>query len=257
MAPRVSDGGDGTVLAAYLHANTLSHSFSDSLMKLISHDMVNQARVVRAGVLQFRCGAGGLVQARNEVVQHFLDSSDAEWLWCVDSDMGFLPDVVDRLVEAADQAERPVVGALCFGLREVAPDGMCGWKVRPFPTVYDWGQDPAGTLGFHVRRDYTPNALTQVAGTGAACLLIHRSAAEKIRAEAGDVWFTPVAFADGRPVSEDLSFCYRLNKLGLPVFVHTGVPTSHHKQIWLSEDEYRLFEAAYRAAADSGAAVGA
>ncbi|GAA3665163.1 hypothetical protein GCM10022224_031880 [Nonomuraea antimicrobica] len=133
---------------------------------------------------------------------------------------------------------------------QVAPDGMCGWKVRPFPTVYDWGQDPQGTFGFHVRRDYTPNALTQVAGTGATCLLVHRSAAEKVRAEAGDVWFNPVAFTDGRPVSEDLSFCYRLNRAGIPVFVHTGVPTSHHKQIWVGEDEYRLFEAAYRAAAE-------
>lgn len=240
----------GTVLAAYLHANTLSHSFSDSLMKLVSHDMVNEARVIRGGVLQFRCGSGGLVQARNEVVQQFLDASDAEWLWCVDSDMGFLPDTVDRLVEAADPVERPVVGALCFGLKEVAPDGMCGWRVRPFPTLYDWGRDPAGTLGFHIRRDYRSNTLTQVAGTGAACLLVHRSAAETVRAEAGDAWFAPVTFTDGTPVSEDLSFCYRLNRVGIPVFVHTGVPTSHHKQFWVSEDEYQLFEAAYRVAAD-------
>jgi len=236
----------GTVQVAYLHPGTVSQSFSDSLMRLVAHDMAHDGRVIRSGgPAMFRCGSGGLVEARNAVMRHLLDESGADWLWMVDADMGFAPDTVDRLVDAADPAVRPVVGALCFGLREVAPDGMGGFRVRAFPTLYDWARDPQGTLGFCIRRDYKPDTVTQVAGTGAACLLVHRSAAQKVRADSG-TWFDKAAFADGTPVGEDLSFCYRLGKAGVPVFVHTGVPTTHHKQIWLGEEEYLLLEAAYR-----------
>jgi hypothetical protein len=82
------------------------------------------------------------------------------------------------------------------------------------------------------------NALVQVAGTGAACLLIHRGVLEKVRAEHGDVWFDRVTYASGLKVAEDLSFCYRVNSAGFGVFVHTGVRTTHHKAVWLSETDY-------------------
>ncbi|PWK81721.1 glycosyl transferase family 2 [Lentzea atacamensis] len=226
------------VLAAYLHPNSVSHSFSDSLMRLFAYDIQHAGHVARGGgPAMFRCGSGGLVEARNDVVKHFLSGS-ADWLWFVDSDMGFAPDTVDRLLEVADPATRPVVGGLCFGLRETAPDGLHGWETRSFPTLYDWGRKNDGETGFVVRRDYPVNAVTQVAGTGAACLLMHRSVLQRIADELGEVWFDRTRYPSGKPVSEDLSFCSRLGALGVPVFVHTGVRTNHHKQVWVSEQDY-------------------
>jgi glycosyltransferase involved in cell wall biosynthesis len=228
-----------TVLVAYLHPNVVSHSFSDSLMRLFAYDIQHEARVARGGgPMMFRCGPGGLVEARNDVVRHFLDEFDADWLWFVDSDMGFAPDTVDRLVAVADPVQRPVVGALCFGMRETAPDGLNGWQTTPFPTLYDWAKKPDGETGFLVRRTYPVNSVVQVAGTGAACLLIHRSILARIRDEFGDVWFDRSRYPSGTPIAEDLSFCARVNQLGAPVMVCTGVRTNHHKQVWLGEDYY-------------------
>lgn len=242
----------GAVLVAYLHPNQISHCFSDSLMRLVAYDIGSKGRVIRSGgPVMFRCGPNGLVEARNAVVKHFLDNTKADWLWMIDSDMGFKPETVDRLVEAADPVARPVVGGLCFGLRETEPDGFGGWVVRPFPTLYDWAKNRAGTFGFRIRREYQPDTLTQVAGTGAACLLVHRSVLEKVQADSG-TWFDPVKQSDGKLVSEDLSFCYRINTAGFPVFVHTGVQTVHHKQIWVGEDVFTLFEALYRAKPKGG-----
>lgn len=229
----------GTVLPAYLHPNVVSHSFSDSMTRLLAYDLGHAGRVVRAGgPVMFRCGPGGLVEARNQVMQHFLDESSAEWLWMVDSDMGFAPDIVERLVAVADPAERPVVGALCFGLRETQPDGMQGWVTRPFPTLYQWASKPDGETGFLAVDSYPVNTLVRVAGTGAACLLVHRSAAMAVRAAEGDVWFERTRYPSGAKVSEDLSFCYRLATAGVPVYVHTGIRTSHHKQVWLGEGDF-------------------
>jgi hypothetical protein len=39
-------------------------------------------------------------------------------------------------------------------------------------------------------------------------------------------------------MGEDLSFCMRAGSLGIPVHVHTGVKTTHLKQLWLSEADY-------------------
>ena len=231
--------GDGAVLVAYLHPNRVSHSFVDSLMRLVAWDMAHEGRVVATGgPLMFRCGPGGLVEARNGVVRQFLDETDHEWLWLVDSDMGFAADTVDRLVEAADPVSRPIVGGLCFALRETSPDGMGGWRTQPAPTLYDWARKPDGEFGFSARRDYPVASVAQVAGTGAACLLVHRSALVAVRAEFGDEWFDRVQQSSGQKVSEDLSFCYRAGRVGAAVFVHTGVRTTHHKEVWVSDTDF-------------------
>jgi hypothetical protein len=227
------------VLVAYLHPNAVSHSFSDSLMRLVAWDLAHRQRVIATGgPLMFRCGPGGLVEARNDVVKHFLDETTHDWLWVVDSDMGFAPDTVDRLLDAADPVARPVMGGLCFALRETAPDGLGGWRTHPVPTLYDWARKPDGEHGFASRRDYRVNTVTQVAGTGSACLLIHRNAVTAVRERDGDTWYDRVSYASGTRVSEDLSFCYRLGLAGVPVWVHTGVRTTHHKEIWLAETDY-------------------
>jgi GT2 family glycosyltransferase len=231
---------DGTVLVAYLHpATDIQHSFHVSLTGLVNYDVVNNQRLfASSGPFMVRTGTGGLVDSRNKAVAHFLDSSPEEWLWFVDTDMGFEPDVVDRLVAAADPVERPVVGALCFGMKQGDPDGFGGYVTTPFPTLYGWWKNPDGAEGFINADGYPQDTAVKVAATGAACLLIHRSVLEKVRAEHGDTWFEQVKYGDGRMVSEDLSFCYKLGMLDIPVHVHTGIKTTHAKTIWVGEDEF-------------------
>ncbi|MFA5712161.1 glycosyltransferase family 2 protein [Mycolicibacterium sp.] len=231
--------GNGRVQIAYLHRHTVSHSWVESMMRLVGYDAANRGRITNtAGPFMISADAGGLVEARNLGVQRFLDETDHEWLWFVDTDMGFLPDTVDRLVDAADPDERPVVGALCFALREMSYDGYGGRRCIPAPTLYMPAKTADGVVGFSNRWEFPDNTVLQVAGTGAACLLIHRTVLEKMRAECGDAWFDRVRYSDGQAISEDLSFCARLLQLGVPLFVHTGVKTTHHKQVWIGADDY-------------------
>jgi len=232
---------EGSVLLAYVHpGGAVQHSWHVSVVNLLRWDALGPDRIGRAGgPLAVKCGTDGLPAARNESVRHFLDSSQAEWLWLVDTDMGFTPDALERLVDAADPAARPVVGALCFGLRLDAPDGYGGYTTSPFPVLYEWAQRASdGQRGFAARVGYEPDTVMQVAGTGAACLLVHRSAAAAVRKEFGDRWFDKTTYADGTVVSEDLSFCWRLAAAGQQVFVHTGVRTTHAKAVWLGEDDW-------------------
>lgn len=227
------------VTVAYVHSNEVAHSWHMSLLELVAWDLAHEGRVFRGGWLAMRYGTDGLPAARNEAVQQFLQDKDAEWLFWTDTDMGFRPDTVDQLLAVADPAERPIVGALCFAQRELTSDGMGGYRCAPRPTIFDWVELENGHQGFHGRTVYPVNALVRCAGTGSACILIHRSVFERIHEEHGPNWYTRATNATtGQRMGEDLSFCMRAVALGIPVHVHTGARATHLKHVWLQEQDY-------------------
>lgn len=228
------------VTVAYVHPNEITHSWQQSLLGLLQHDLSNHARVARGGWLAVRCyGSDGIAGARETAVAQFLAEKDADWLFWIDTDMGFAPDTVDRLLEVADPVERPIVGALCFAQKQHGPDGLGGWHTSLVPTIYDWTTVESGESGFLSRADYPVNTLVRCAGTGSACILIHRSVLERM-VEQFKTCYTrvPNPTAGGRLLGEDLSFCMRAGAMSLPVFVHTGVRTTHFKPSWLSEQDF-------------------
>jgi hypothetical protein len=205
---------------------------------LIGWDLANHTRVIRGGYIGIRAGTDGMTLARNKAVKDFLAEKDAEWLFWIDTDMGFPPDTVDRLVEAADPEKRPIVGALCFGQEEYLDDGLGGFRCRAIPTIYDW-VDTGEQQGFAVRWKYSIDTLTQVGATGAACVLVHRSVFEKMQEKFGLAWYDRVPnTSTGQVLGEDFSFALRAGTMSIPMFVHTGVKATHYKNMWLAEDDY-------------------
>lgn len=222
------------VSMAWVHGSEVTYSWFQCILALIQHDMQHNQHVVSGQWLATKYGTGGIIQARNDTVKQFL-FTDSEWMFWIDTDMGFAPSTVDRLLEAADPVERPIMGALCWMNRELGPDGMGGWLTDAAPTVFQWHKDVVGS-GFRVDRDYPRDQVVQVGGTGSACILIHRSVFDRIEAAYSRTWYSPVQSSiDQGWLSEDLSFCARAAALEIPVHVHTGVSTSHLKQIWLDE----------------------
>lgn len=228
------------VTAAYVHDIEVAYSWHSSFVEMIGYDMSHDARVIRGGYMGVRYGTGGIVEARNTVARRFLASDRSDWLWWIDTDMGFAPDTIDRLLAAADARERPVVGGLCFANREIATDGMGGYRTHAVPTIYYYGEKD-GKEGFNAAASFADDKLIQCAATGSACLLIHRSALEAVQREYGDTWYLPIpnpSLGPGSTISEDLAFCMRLGAVGVPVHVHTGVKTTHLKPIWLSHEHF-------------------
>lgn len=222
------------VIVAYVHSHEVAHSWHVSMEALRAWDLQHDAHV--AGTIRLRCGFQGVPAARNAAVSAFLSIEGYDWLWWVDTDMGFRPDTVDRLLEAADPVQRPVVGALAFAHKYPDEDGLNGYRTEQVATIYDWvSTDEA--RGFIARPSYPVNELVRCAGTGSACILIHRRVFECIRATQPDrQWYDPVPNPGlGGMIGEDLSFCLRCAIAGIPIHVHTGIPTNHQKTVWLNE----------------------
>jgi len=220
----------GDVFGCYLSdGREVAHSFMSSVAGLREYDREHYGRLRLGDLTHARAASGGIASTRNDLTRIFLDETGCEWMWMVDADMGFKPDTLDRLLAH----EVPVSGALCFSWRPEEPDGMGGYRCRPIPTLFGWDG-----RGFQVAESYPHDTVVKVAGTGAACLLIHRSVAEKLREKHGDDWWTPVRYPDGDFISEDLSFCYRAGEAGFPIFVDTSIKTTHAKTIWVSEEHW-------------------
>lgn len=217
-----------TVVVAHIHPGQVSSYFLHSLTGMLLADRVGKQRIV--GLLQ-EWSSANVSQPRNNLTEQFLDRYTADWLLWVDSDMSFAPDALEQLLANADPETAPIVGGLCFG----SSNGAL------FPTIYQWGETEHGQLVTWRSYDYTPDAMVQVGATGAAFLLIHRSALVTIRERKFNAvfpWFQETELA-GKPAGEDLTFCIRAGICGIPVYVNTAVKVGHHKSQLLTEELYR------------------
>jgi cephalosporin hydroxylase len=229
-------GRDGIVQIGYLHGDTVSYSWHHSL----DADRDNDLNVIAKRSLNIPCGSGVLITPmRNYMAKLFLEGTSHEWLLICDTDMGFEPDAVHKLLASADPIDRPIVGGLCFAAMTANYDGMGGWRQAIVPTMYKIG-DVVGSdqKRFCFYGPYERNAVLRVAATGTAFLLVHRSVFERLREIHGNEWFSQVRDESGDTVGEDLAFCLRATAAGFRAYVNTGVRTSHHKRTWITEDDY-------------------
>lgn len=179
-------------------------------------------------------GSGLLSKLRNQVVKHFLDSTDSDWLLIMDADEVLSVANFDLLCATAHEKERPVVSALVFAAFG-SPNDM---YYKPVPAIF---QDaPEGFLPLY---KYDRNAVFEIDACGTGCMLIHRSVLEKFREVADPnqgpdwcwFWDGPI---NGKWISEDLLFSRRIRQLGFSIYVNTGVNLPHYKNYWLTEEHH-------------------
>jgi GT2 family glycosyltransferase len=122
------------------------------------------------------------------------------------------------------------VGALCWT--------RGGDSADPYPTLYELS-DGDGRLAFSRLSSWPEDTCVRVSATGAAFLLMHRTALERVEATSGDPaapWFRESAV--GAPMAlmgEDMTFCLRAGMAGIPVHVCTGVQVGHVKPVMLGK----------------------
>jgi hypothetical protein len=238
----------GSVIPAVIDGGEWSASFGLSWTDMMVYDQANTGRILgQNGSAQYvrkQSGTMGLASARSEIAAYFLQQN-AEWLFMVDSDMGYGPETIDQLVASAIRYDVKILGALCFAQKldkeqNQGPHGAIRYRI--VPTLYQYVEVPTtGESGFRSITKYQRDTFQHVAATGAACMLVHRDALAAIGPEP----FMPItdktAGGNGTPrtFSEDLSFCVRAHAAGLQIGVDTSIKTSHYKGgIYLDEIEF-------------------
>lgn len=249
LGPEVSDMvKGGSVIPAVIDGGTWAACFGLSWTDLMLHDQAMGGRIIGGSNQYLRKMAGtmGVAAARNEIAKYVIDS-DAEWLFMVDSDMGFAGDTLDRMIKSALHSDVQILGALCFAQKldpDVATGAFHAVRYRIQPTVYRYVEVAAtGERGFQSITKYRRDSFQRVAATGAACMLIHRDALEAIGPEPFMPITDPTAGGNDTPrtFSEDLSFCVRASAAGLDIGVDTSIKTTHYKGgIYLDEVAFAM-----------------
>lgn len=236
---------DQSTVIGYVNPGQVNSLFMQSVVDTIIADdrRGKHDRIIRHGGVIHTVSGPRIASARNEVVSTFLKGTTSQWLLMVDADMVWHPSDFDALISSADPEERPIVGGLCFG------GGRSGII---FPTMYILRQPTDEEPNpVQIIEDYPDNTLCKVDATGAAFLLMHRSALEKI-GEAFDgpsPWFVEGTVYKGMSFGEDWAFCMRAKSIDIPVYVHTGVKIGHVKPNIIDETSWEAYK---RVKADIG-----
>jgi Fe-S cluster biogenesis protein NfuA len=142
---------------------------------------------------------------RCEMVRKFL-ATDCEWLWSLDYDISFEPDVLYKLLDAAHADDRPIVTAIYVA-------NFKG-EYRPCIMLKDGGV--VSTDEFNDMKTWPKNFPLELHGAGMGCMMIHRSILEQIEtAHAEDPWpwfgHDVVQMTDGTTerMGEDFTFGFR------------------------------------------------
>jgi hypothetical protein len=238
------------VMVGFLHPGEYAACFANSLIHLLLFDSFHEKRMAHpAGFVGNETAATQIVTGRNQVARAFLDGTDAEWLFMIDADMGFDHDTVERLIATATTLGVPVVGGLAFACKSDGDGPHGARRYRAVPTLYKFYKDEdKGEAGVLPMFDYPRNQPVEVEATGAACMIVHRTALEQLRAEYGDHWFDLIELPakPGRTtLGEDISFCLRLKAQGIPLIVDTSIKTTHDKGWFLDEEYYDLQQAVH------------
>lgn len=232
-----------TVVIGVVHPGEVSMAHMASLMRAKEH-MLQYG--ILPGFLERRARSQHVYRARNEIAAAFL-ATGHDYLFFVDADMGIPRNAIERLLAVAHADERPIVAGLCFAQRDVAFfEDTYATDFDVVPTVQLWNVDDEGdVVSFGIVADYPRDTVCQIDATGGACVLIHRGVFDKMRAEFGEHWFTPLTNKNtGGPFGEDTSFFLRCRELGIPVHMDTSVKTSHDKGgVFLTEALWDLQQA--------------
>lgn len=172
----------------------------------------------------FGLTASSLVyDARNTLARQAIDEKCDRILW-IDSDMEFAPDAFARLSADMDEGREFVTGL--FFTRK-APVRPCIYKQCGYASE---GQEIVPlALNYN---DYPRDELFEVKASGLAFTLVSVEATRKVIEKFG------LPFSPMPGFGEDLSFCGRLQQLGIKMYCDSRVKIGHVGTGIISEDIY-------------------
>ncbi len=156
------------------------------------------------------CGSKGtyLPKARNFVHNGFLDSK-APYLFMLDSDILFPPNIAERLIAH----NLPIVGGYYRDKN----------ALDHHPAVYDFVDEDEKGIAYWNHRIQPGQGLERVDGMGAGCWLMTREVAETLGRD-------PYDLITG---GEDLVLSRKLMRLGIPLFVDWSLNCAHCGVGWI------------------------
>lgn len=156
---------------------------------------------------------------RNELVE----KTEGDWLFQLDTDHIFAPDLLWRLMKEAERGFNPIISGLY--LNKHPQSGHV-----PVANIKNDDGSLAQLLSWPKGARQIP-----VANVGGGCLLVQKYVFNKIRSEFNEMPFDLVP-----GLSEDYSFCKKASDLGFPITLCPQIECHHYTQHVLSARDFNF-----------------
>lgn len=164
-----------------------------------------------------------IYDARNNLAMQAIDGGFDRVLW-LDSDMQFGGDLMERLAKHLDDGKDLVAGLY---VKRTIPTG---------PVIYsrvDYEQtDTAMKPIVEPYNDYPRDSVFEVQGCGFGAVLMKTEIIKRVTDKFG------LPFSPFLGLGEDLSFCYRLQRLGIKMYCDSSIKVDHIGQVAFNEAMY-------------------
>ena len=195
--------------------DTLSAKFAQCLVNLVNHK--------RDFDVEVGFHVGSLVyDSRNKLAERAINSTADYVLW-LDSDMTFMPDTLDMMLDTLKTNNYEMLTGMYFIRRP------------PFtPTLFEELRIlPTGTVTKEF--DDIPDAIFEVAGCGFGCVLMSRNVLWNVFCQNGNM-FSPI-----NGVGEDLSFCWRARRCGHKIYCDPTIALGHEIRTVITRSNRSIF----------------
>lgn len=195
--------------------DTLSAKFAQCLVNLVNHK--------RDFDVEVGFHIGSLVyDSRNKLAERAINS-DADYVLWLDSDMTFVPDTLDMMLDTLKTNNYEILTGMYFRRRP------------PFtPTLFEELRIlPTGTVTKEF--DEIPDEIFEVAGCGFGCVLMSRNVLWNVFCQNGNM-FSPI-----NGVGEDLSFCWRARRCGHKIYCDPTIALGHEIRTTITKSNRGIF----------------
>ena len=178
------------------------------------------------GEVEIRLLKASLVyDARNQITRYAIEKGGFDYIFWLDSDMTFEPDLMEKLMADIEGAEDSV--------KKMAVTGLCFARRPPFkPCIYDRLEvKQEGNLLTPISENYWKyprDSVFEVEACGFACVLMRMDMLEAMGIYG--VPFFPIA-----GLGEDLTFCWRARKLDMKFYCDSRLKIGHIMRIHVDE----------------------
>lgn len=170
---------------------------------------------------------------RQQALDFWYDKTDFDWILWVDSDIVLNEEALQKVWNAADPHDRPVVTGTYFISKENE-----GSLMSPYPAVFNWTDDEYKIAYLH---PLPVDTVIKVGSAGFGFVLMHRNAVTKMREMHGSVPYFNETGVGEQFVSEDINFFRLMHKAAVPLYTHTGALVKHMKRFSLDINYYIMY----------------
>ena len=185
---------------------------------------------------QFGIESGSLIyNARNNLARQAI-KSEADWVFWVDSDMAFNPDVLQRMLKVCQENDIDFLTAICF--RRKPPYTPC---------IFD-RLDKVEKGASYTAFMSVPDGRFKVGGCGFAGVLMSTDVLISVSAKFNGRMFDPM-----EGFGEDVAFCWRARQCGYDIWCDSDIEFGHVGQCVVTRGYFEAFNGGIKNVGESEA----